>query len=212
MHRSGGSNVRYVSSGGKSYQHSSHTRRKTPEDHRFTWNNWTVCRTRIYWEGVPANEMKPVRVAIGGLTALCVGLIALPLLYAFPIAGVGSLPMVSDDRAFDLVMLTPVLLPIAIISAVGLISFEYVIRGSSDRGESVASGVADRSTGVRTEGDESEWTASQSDPLEVLKESYATDEITHEEYERRLQVLLDVDSSDELQQRLEEVTNDDRTR
>ena len=156
--------------------------------------------------------MKPVRVAIGGLTALCVGLIALPLLYAFPIAGVGSLPMVSDDRAFDLVMLTPVLLPIAIISAVGLISFEYVIRGSSDGGESVASGVADRSGGVRTESDDSKWTASQSDPLEVLKESYANGEITHEEYERRLQVLLDVDNSDELQQRLEEVTNDARTR
>ncbi|MCU4751839.1 SHOCT domain-containing protein [Halobacteria archaeon AArc-curdl1] len=46
----------------------------------------------------------------------------------------------------------------------------------------------------------------------MLKECYANGEITHEEYERRLQVLLDVDNSDELQRRLEGVTIDARTR
>ncbi|MCU4751838.1 hypothetical protein OB919_07555 [Halobacteria archaeon AArc-curdl1] len=62
--------------------------------------------------------------------------------------------MVSDDRAFDLVILTPVLLPIAIISVVGLIIFEHVIRGSSDGEENVFSGLTDRSSEVRTESDE----------------------------------------------------------
>lgn len=135
--------------------------------------------------------MNRFRILIGVFILSCGLLILLPVAYASPLSGVGSLPYLPDDRAFELVMVTPVLLPVLIILTVVLALFATVFSSESTthRGD------------VATE-----------DPVEVLKQAYAAGEITHAEYERRLKLLLDVDSMAAAKERLEWLETDEHER
>lgn len=136
-------------------------------------------------------------------TMLALAILA-PVLLATPVGGLGSLPLFGGE-IFWAMMFFPILLPILILLLVATI-----IISSNDR---TTDGVMDNKTRTaqpRPSGHHSQRVGQPVPdetlgipPTEILRERYANGDISHEEYETRLQILLDTEGSDDLRDRIE---------
>jgi len=97
------------------------------------------------------------------------------------IVGISLLPLIIGSGAFQYISILMWVLPIIVpLLIVGIVLFAIMSADSTATAPSTATG----------------------DPLEVLKNRYARGEITVEEYERSLEILLDVNSPKEASRRL----------
>ena len=149
--------------------------------------------------------MNLLRLSIVVFVFVLMALIALPLLYTLSLASGWGFPFLSDDGAFRLVMTVPMLLPFVIM----LFVFVMIVL-APDWADSEPTSPDGFEPTSSNRFDSTHTTPETADPLDVLQETYVNGEITHEEYEQRLQLLLDVDSIDELQERFEERSASER--
>lgn len=152
--------------------------------------------------------MKPVTVLQYVIWALFGVVILSPMLIATPIGGFGSLPFFGTT---SLVFFLPVAMPILILLLIVTIvagddSTEWPKDGAlSDSFESKFDSQGQTQPTDRSPIDTS---YDGKDPIEILRDQYTNGEITHQEYERRLQLLLDADELDDLKERFEWMDED----
>lgn len=148
--------------------------------------------------------MKAVQVLQIVLLGALGVVILLPMLALMPIGGFGSLPFLGSAA----VPFTTVLAPLLVILLVATL---FVTGGDagdvrsewSTQDAPTQSQAASRELQPKAEYD-------GKNPLEILQDRYASGELSHHEYERRLQVLLDADDADELRARLDGLDDHDR--
>ena len=148
--------------------------------------------------------MKSIEILQIGLFGV-LGLMIVALIFApLPIGGMGFVPVIGVSW----IVLMPIM-PVVII----LLAASFVLSGDTEDvthysmedswPQSHQSQPHNQSVS-----DEPETAFDTREPVEIIREQYENDEITHEEYEKRLSVLLDVDDEDELRERLEWVSKE----
>ena len=156
------------------------------------------------------NAVETLQYVLGTILVL---VIFAPLLLATPIGGMGSLPFFGGD-AIWMVTFLPILLPVLILLFVATIllaqSEDSTSVTSNENMVSATPNTVVQPTQTRPARSQPQQTNTSTaseydgtDPVEILRERYANGDITHEEYEMRLQVLLDADDTDELRERIE---------
>ena len=129
-------------------------------------------------------------VVIFGMVLATVGVTMLPIFFGF------DNPIVSI-----LVWTVPWLLPVVIFGFVFL--FLIVSLLTASRTESTTADTPDYTPEMLTAPEMRTSQREPADPLEVLKERYASGEISVEEYERAVGLLVDADTAEEAHRRLE---------
>lgn len=130
--------------------------------------------------------------------------ILLPMLALMPIGGFGSLPLLGPAA----VPFATVVIPLLMILFVATM---FVGDDDADDGRSGRSTRDALPQSHAVSGDQQPTAEYDGkNPLEILQDRYASGELSHREYERRLQVLLDADDANELRARLDGLDDHDR--
>lgn len=121
-----------------------------------------------------------------------VATIGLAFLLASPVGGMGSLPLLGFMGGIQLVTMLPLLVPFLLFTFVVLHIAAMLGYGTSstDSTETTA-----------------QSTVHDGDAVEVLKQKYSAGDISHDEYERRLRVLLDTEDADDVLDRIDSLAD-----
>lgn len=129
-------------------------------------------------------------VVIFGMVSLTVGVTVLPIFFGF------DNPIISI-----LVWTVPWLLPVVIFGFVFV--FLIVSLLTTSRTETTTADTSTYTSEMLTPPETQTAQREPTDPLDVLKERYASGEISVEEYERAVGLLVDADTAEEAHRRLE---------